>query len=385
VSSARETPGMPRELRAWVGPGEAVRVAIRPSWWAVVLESLAGLGVLALVAALVWLVARAWMPAGAAWDRVRPSAIAAASGLILWRAVVVACRRYVLTDRYVLRVAGVFRRAAASVPVGRVQHVVLVRSLLERLTGTGTLGFATAGTGSVEIAWVTVDRPLARLREVRAVVEGAGPVVIGLAGGVGSGKSEVARAMADRGLLVSDSDRAAREALDRPEVRARLVAWWGEGILGDDGRVDRKRVASIVFGDEAERRRLEGLVHPIVRRGRAELLEEARDSGAPGVVVDAPLLFEAGLDAECDAVVFVEAPAEARRARVRDTRGWDEGEMERREKVQLPLDAKRERSDYVVVNDADLATLRSRVERILDRILETQRRNVSGGSRRDAD
>lgn len=385
MSSARETPGMPRELRAWVGPGEAVRVAIRPSWWAVVLESLAGLGVLALVAALVWLVARAWMPAGAAWDRVRPSAIAAASGLILWRAVVVACRRYVLTDRYVLRVAGVFRRAAASVPVGRVQHVVLVRSLLERLTGTGTLGFATAGTGSVEIAWVTVDRPLARLREVRAVVEGAGPVVIGLAGGVGSGKSEVARAMADRGLLVSDSDRAAREALDRPEVRARLVAWWGEGILGDDGRVDRKRVASIVFGDEAERRRLEGLVHPIVRRGRAELLEEARDSGAPGVVVDAPLLFEAGLDAECDAVVFVEAPAEARRARVRDTRGWDEGEMERREKVQLPLDAKRERSDYVVVNDADLATLRSRVERILDRILETQRRNVSGGSRRDAD
>jgi dephospho-CoA kinase len=274
--------------------------------------------------------------------------------------------------------------------VGRVQHVVLVRTLLERLTGTGTLGFATAGTAGIEAAWMIIERPIRRVQEVRAVLDVARsgragqPVVIGLAGGVGSGKSEVARAFAGLGCVVADSDEAAREALDRPEVRARLVEWWGEDIVGSDGRVDRKRVAAIVFGDEGERRRLEGLVHPIVRQGRAELIEKARAAGAPAVIVDAPLLFEAGLDAECDSVVFVHAPRQVRLERVRVSRGWDEAELDRREKVQLPLDEKRKRSDHEIVNDAGADRLIAEARRILDQILACRRGNGPGASGLDA-
>ena len=96
------------------------------------------------------------------------------------------------------------------------------------------------------------------------------------------------------------------------------------------------------------------------------------------MVIDAPLLFEAGLDRECDAVVFVEAPLAVRQDRVRETRGWDAEELARREKVQLPLDEKRKRSDYEVVNIADADRLRSEARRILDQILALRRGNGSG-------
>ena len=391
---------VPRELRPWVDSTDTVKVSVRPSFWAVVLESLGSIVVLTLMVSLVIVALLAWGRTGVLWTWVLPVAFVAALLRLLWQAVVVVCRRYVLTEQYVLRVSGVFNRGAASLPIERVQHVVLVRTLLERLTGTGTLGFATAGTGGIEIAWVTVDRPVERVEEVRAVVERGKksdaavpahdgsrqrPVVIGLAGGIGAGKSAVARALAEFGCVISDSDKAAREALDREDVRDTLVGWWGAEILASDGRIDRKRVAAVVFADPEQRLRLEELVHPIVRRSREELLDMALEAGAPGAVIDAPLLFEAGLDAECDAVVFVDAPRQMRLDRVRETRGWDEAELERREKVQIPLDAKRRRSDYEVVNNADPEQLRLRVRRILDQILEEQRGNVPGRSRRDAD
>ncbi len=410
---------LPRELRPWVGEGESLRLRLWPSGWAVVLESIRSIVGLVLVAGLVWVTLAAWGRLGAYGGKVGLYLAAAVGGRLLWQGVVVACRRYVITDRFVLRVAGVFARGAASLPVERVQHVVWHRTLLERLTGTGTIGFATAGTGGVEVAWVTVARPIERVEEVRRVIEqgkaggdragemptplgqgggetnrtgpiGTGsrgavePVVIGLAGGIGAGKSEVARAFAELGCVVADSDKAAREALDREEVREQLVAWWGEEILGNEGRVDRKKVAKIVFADPAERERLEGLVHPIIRQGRQALIAEARAAGAPAVVLDAPLVFEARLDAECDAVVFVEASREIRLARVRETRGWDEAELARREKVQLPLDEKADRSDYCIVNDADASHLRVEVRRILDQILTHCSGTGTGSPRPDA-
>lgn len=180
------------------------------------------------------------------------------------------------------------------------------------------------------------------------------PLILGLAGGVGSGKSTVAREFARRGFLVIDYDAEARAALDRPEVRQTLQQWWGAGVVGADGRIDRRVVAEHVFADEDQRLRLEGLIHPLVKRTRRQaqqMAAQAPGGAAPGVVMDAPLLFEAGLDTECDVLIFVEASPDTRLERVRRSRGWDAAELNRREASQWPLDQKRKACGVVIHND----------------------------------
>jgi len=192
--------------------------------------------------------------------------------------------------------------------------------------------------------------------------------VIGLAGGIGSGKSTVARLLAELGCVVSDSDAEAKACLGRPEVRAALVGRWGDRVLGADGAVDRGAVARIVFVDPGERAWLESVIHPLLRGVRESARRAAAEAGAAGFVIDAPLLFEAGLDGECDAVIFVECPRAERLRRVASSRGWDESELSRREKAQWPLDEKRRRSDYFVQNAGDPDALRAGVREILDQI-----------------
>jgi len=196
--------------------------------------------------------------------------------------------------------------------------------------------------------------------------------VIGIAGGIGSGKSEVSRALADFGCVVTHSDEDVREVLRRQDVRDTLVKWWGPAVLGSDGEIDRAAVAKIVFANEDSRHRLEAFVHPIVDEQRKKVWTEAARKGpVTAFVVDAPLLFEAGLDLKCDAVIFVDADEATRRERVKARRGWDAEELKRREKNQWPLETKRERSDYVIVNQGNVAELRRRVRLTLDEILTT--------------
>jgi dephospho-CoA kinase len=205
------------------------------------------------------------------------------------------------------------------------------------------------------------------------------PIIIGLAGGVGSGKSEAGGILADLGCVLTDSDAEARAVLDLPEVKGQLVSWWGGGILGPEGRVQRGAIAKIVFADPEQRRRLEGLVHPLVRRSREELIRRAAAQGARAVVIDAPLLFEAGVDAECDAVIFIDAPRASRLERVRTGRGWDEAELDRREAAQMPLEEKRRRAHEVVMNDGTRGALRGALSAALARILERARAKRPGG------
>ena len=193
-------------------------------------------------------------------------------------------------------------------------------------------------------------------------------VLIGLCGGIGSGKSRVASEFAELGCVVSDSDADSRAAFDRPEVVASLRDWWGESVVGADGQIDRSAVAKIVFSDVSERERLENLIHPLVHESRRRAVETALKEGILAVIVDAPLLFEAGIDGECDAVVFVDCPFAERVKRVVEGRGWAPGELERREKAQMGLDVKRSRSDYVVVNDGRVR-LGPRVREVLESIL----------------
>ncbi len=201
--------------------------------------------------------------------------------------------------------------------------------------------------------------------------------VIGLAGGIGAGKSTVARAFAALGCVVSDSDTEAKALLDTPEVGGLLRERWGSGVFDAAGRVDRRSVGRIVFADDAERAWLESVIHPRLHAMRGDLMNEARRVRAAGFVIDAPLLFEAGLDSDCDAVVFVECPREERLRRVMEHRGWDADELDRREKAQWPLDEKRRRSDYSVTNAGDRASMEARVREVLDQIRRETRSRSS--------
>lgn len=341
---------------------------IRPSAAAIVLRPLPLLLIATGLFALAW-----FMPPGT-----RATALMAAAFVVIvsrtaWEAIWRQCARYELTPTHLRTTHGVFSRFTVEVPLARVQHCVLSKRLTERLAGVGTLGFASAGTDSVEAVWISVDEPEKVLERVRAAIarSTAGApkraVVLGLVGGIGSGKSAVAKAFAAHGAIVLDSDTQAKETLRREDVRRTLVSWWGEDVLDATGEIDRKKVADIVFRDPSQRKKLEDLVHPLVRASRASVLAEASAKGVDLAIVDAPLLLEAGVDRECDAVIFVDAPREQRLARVKN-RGWSEEELDRREHAQWSLDEKKRRSRYQIRNDADLAALDRQVAEVVTRV-----------------
>jgi len=147
-----------------------------------------------------------------------------------------------------------------------------------------------------------------------------------------------------------------------------LGQWWGQAVLGPDGRVRKKALAAQVFGNPDDRRRLEGLLHPLVNERRRQIMAQAADSTKAAYVWDSPLLLETGLGPECDAIVFVDAPGPLRLGRVARSRGWDAAELARREKLQWPLDKKREISEYVVDNTAGADQARGQVKDVLFRI-----------------
>lgn len=194
------------------------------------------------------------------------------------------------------------------------------------------------------------------------------PVVIGIAGGIGSGKSTVAGYLRDAGCVVYDADKEVTELYKRQDVLDVVRSWWGEEAVSD-GELDRATIARIVFEDESQRDRLEGLLFPLLHKRRHDMIEDAADDDVEAVVVDAPLLFEAALDEECDVVLFVDTPREMRLERLKARSGWDEAELARREKAQLPLDAKRERSDYVVDGSGSADEVRSRALQLLEEII----------------
>ncbi len=200
----------------------------------------------------------------------------------------------------------------------------------------------------------------------------SGKPVIGLAGGIGSGKSTVALLLAELGAAVIASDELNRQELSSAEVIRQLKGWWGSRVLRQDGQVDRAAVRQIVAEDAGERKRLEGLLHPRIEQRRLELTAEYRkDPRVRAIVWDSPLLYEAGIDRHCDAVIFVEADEALRRQRVLSERGWPAEQLERLEKTQKPLDFKRGSADYRVVNNSDRDALRREVESVFSRILSS--------------
>jgi dephospho-CoA kinase len=194
--------------------------------------------------------------------------------------------------------------------------------------------------------------------------------IIGLAGGVGAGKSAVADALAALGCGVIRADTDAHAVLREEDVKKELVALWGPGVIAADGQPNRKAIAAIVFNNPAETARLNGLIHPRVARQRTKRTAELmQDPAVVAVIWDAPLLFELGLEQECDAVIFVKAPYEQRVKRVAESRGWTAAELDRREKMQIALDKKQNMADYVVDNNGEVSAIPRQVQRVLSQIL----------------
>lgn len=195
--------------------------------------------------------------------------------------------------------------------------------------------------------------------------------VIGITGGIGSGKSTVARMFASLGAAVIDSDELIHEQYLSPEVQAALRSWWGERVFAADGRVDRGAIADIVFEQPAELERLQDFLYPrIDMQRRALQARYAADPSVRAIVLDVPKLFEVGLDSACDVVVFVDSDRDTRLQRLAARRGWSADDLERREKLLMPLDKKRGMADYVVANQSDADQLRGIVQGVFDRLLE---------------
>ncbi len=178
--------------------------------------------------------------------------------------------------------------------------------------------------------------------------------LVGLAGGIASGKSEVAQLLEELGAGRIDADRLGHEVLLDPHVKARIREEFGDQVFDDQGAVDRHRLGALVFATTPDSTtpllRLESVTHPAIGRLVRRELERLRRAGFPVVVLDASVMFRSGWDRWCDRIVFVDAALDLRRKRAA-ARGWPEGELDRREAFQTPVAEKRQRSTDVVDNN----------------------------------
>jgi dephospho-CoA kinase len=189
-------------------------------------------------------------------------------------------------------------------------------------------------------------------------------LLVGLTGGIGSGKSTVARMLAERGAVVFDADLLAREAVEpgTPGHTA-VIERFGADVLAPGGELDREALASIVFADPSARRDLEQIVHPEVRRLFAEGSEAYRDTDRI-VVFSAPLLVESGMHTAFEILVVVSATVGTQIERLMRQRGMSEAATRARIDAQAPLEDKAAVADFLVDNEGTLAELQSQVERL---------------------
>lgn len=194
--------------------------------------------------------------------------------------------------------------------------------------------------------------------------------VVGLTGNVASGKSSVTAIIRRNGVPVIDADAIVHE-LQRPGtlVFRAIVARFGAQILAADGSIDRTALRQRMLGNTDDRNALEAIVHPAVFERRAALVRAASDAGAPLIVVDMPLLYEADDPRHYDAVILVDAPRAERRRRLIEDRGLDADDADRLIDMQLPAESKRARADHVIDNDGTLAELEQRTVGVLDRLM----------------
>lgn len=200
--------------------------------------------------------------------------------------------------------------------------------------------------------------------------------LVGLTGGIGSGKSTVASRLAELGAHVIDADDVAREVVQPGSpVLAELAERFGDDVLNGDGALDRASLAARVFADDDERRALDAIMHPrIAGRIAEEIARLAGDPASPWlVVVDHPLLIETGQTARFDTVIVVIAPMSQRVARLVRERGMDETDVRRRMSAQTDDEQRRRFADHVIDNTGDIDQLFAQVDAVFAELDNQQR------------
>jgi dephospho-CoA kinase len=193
-------------------------------------------------------------------------------------------------------------------------------------------------------------------------------LLVGLTGGIGAGKSTVARLLSERGAIVIDADSIVRE-LQQPETEVfrAIVERFGPHVVRSDGSLDRERLADIVFRDDEARSALNAIVHPAVYAVMSQRIAELKD-GDEVVVLDIPLLAESGGGGGMDAVVVVEAGEDARVARVHAERGLDPEDVRARMAAQASSEQREALADVVIRNDGTAEDLRAQVDALWEQL-----------------
>ena len=190
--------------------------------------------------------------------------------------------------------------------------------------------------------------------------------VIGIVGGIGSGKSFVSAEFARHGGHVIAADPLGHEALRQAHLRDRVVERWGKETLDASGEIDRRALGRIVFANPKELRALEAITYPYIEERVAQEIAKAEsDPTVRFVVLDAAVMLEAGWADRCDHIVYIDVPREVRLDRLMKHRGWTEAELARREANQMPLEEKRRNADAIIDNQGDGSDIGPQVERLL--------------------
>lgn len=229
---------------------------------------------------------------------------------------------------------------------------------------------STAGRSGAVIRWLDErsDIRLPRLRGRADHTLESFPLILGITGSIGCGKSTVLAMFADAGWRTADADRICRRMYDDPsgELAAQCRREWGDAFF-TSGIFDRAKIAAVVFGDPGALRKLTGFMYPVLTRELETFIASAREAGCHAAV-EVPLLYESGMETLFDAVLTVWAPKELRHRRLRELRGFDATEIRRREALQMDADEKLERADYALVNSGSSADLKEEFEVLLSRV-----------------
>jgi len=195
--------------------------------------------------------------------------------------------------------------------------------------------------------------------------------IIGILGGVGSGKSTVAEEFVKLGCKKIDADKIAHELLDEPVVKEQVVSSLGKAILDSAGKIDRKKLADIAFVDGNKLSALNKIIHPYVLERAEELIKQySRQNQVRAIVLDMPLLVEVGWDKRCDRLIFVDCKRQLRADRAKKMGFFNENQHKIRENFQISLDNKHNIADNIIDNNSGFSALAEQVTNIFSHIVD---------------